>query len=73
MVMDGKLTLIWDIYSLKMALETVYNFMVNDADQPLRICKHCGTVFFATHGRLEFCGDGAGRNQFNVCKSRGKG
>jgi hypothetical protein len=71
MVMDGKPTLVWEFNSLKTALETLYGFMVSDADQPLRICKHCGTVFFATHGRLAFCG-GRCRNRFNVYKSRGK-
>ena len=72
MVMDGKPTLVWDFNSLKTIIETVYAFMVSDADQPLRICKHCGKVFFAAHGRLEFC-ESRCRNQYNVYKHRGKG
>jgi len=72
MRMDGKPMLVWDFNSLKTALETVYAFLVSSADQPLRMCKHCGKVFFATHGRTEFC-SGRCRNQFNVYKSRGKG
>lgn len=71
MKMDGKLTMVWDFNSLKMALETVYGFLVSSAEQPLRICKHCGKVFFATHGRTEFC-ESRCRNQYNVYKSRGK-
>ena len=66
-----KPTLVWDFNSLKMVIETVYGFMVSDAAEPLRICKKCGEVFFAAHGRLEFC-SGRCRNQFNVYKHRGK-
>jgi len=72
MRMDGKPMLVWDFNSLKTALETVYAFLVSSAVQPLCMCKHCGKVFFATHGRTEFC-SGRCRNQFNVYKSRGKG
>jgi len=71
MRMDGKPTMMWDFNSLKTALETVYAFLVSSAGQPLRICKHCSKVFYATHGRTEFC-SGRCRNQFNVYKSRGK-
>ena len=71
MVMEGKPMLVWDFNSLKTVMETVYAFLVSDAGQPLRICKHCGTAFFAAHGRTEFC-SGRCRNQFNVYKSRGK-
>lgn len=72
MRMDNKPVMVWDFVSLKTALETVYAFLVSSADQPLRICKHCGKVFYATHGRTEFC-SGRCRNQYNVYKSRGKG
>lgn len=71
MKMDGKPTLVWDFNSLKMVLETVYGFLVSREDTPLRMCKHCEKVFFATHGRTEFC-SGRCRNQYNVYKSRGK-
>lgn len=71
MAMDGKPTLVWDFAALKTVLETVYAFMVSDAGAPLRICKHCGKVFYATHGRMELC-SGRCRNQYNVYKSRGK-
>jgi len=71
MKMENKPTLVWDFNSLIMALKTVYGFLVSNEYEPLRICKHCGKVFFATHGRAEFC-SGRCRNQFNVYKSRRK-
>jgi hypothetical protein len=72
MVMEDKPILVWDFNSLKMAMETVYGFMLSDAAEPLRICKKCGKESFASHGRLEFC-SGRCRNQYNVYKHRGKG
>lgn len=71
MKMEGKPMLVWDFNSLKMVMETVYGFLASRKDEPLRLCKHCGKVFFAMHGRAEFC-SGRCRNQYNVYKSRGK-
>lgn len=54
MKMDGKPTLVWDFNPLKMMLKTVYGLLVLREDAPLRMCKHCEKVFFATHGRRSF-------------------
>ena len=67
--MDDKPVMVWDFNSLKMAIETVYAVSVTRADAALRMCKHCGAAFYATHGRSEFCGDKC-RNQYNVYRFR---
>lgn len=69
--MIDKPTMVWDFNSLKVAIETVYAFLVSTADTPLRICKHCGKAFYANHGRSEFC-ESKCRNQYNVYKFREK-
>lgn len=51
--------------------ETVHGFLVPSTDQQLRICKHCGKVFFATHGRTAFAKAGAGTSVM-CSKSGGK-
>jgi predicted nucleic acid-binding Zn ribbon protein len=71
MRMADKPVLVWDFNALKTLMETVYGFVVSDKDEPLRICKHCGKVFFITHGRSLFCSERC-RNQFNVYKNRAK-
>jgi len=67
--MDKKPTMVWDFNSLKMAIETIYAVSITRADAALRMCKHCGAAFYATHGRSEFCSDRC-RNQYNVYKFR---
>ena len=66
---DGKLVLQWDFNSLKLALETIYGFYVTGESCPLRICKDCGKVFFATSARAEFC-EVRCRNRYNVARFR---
>ncbi|HBT64618.1 MAG TPA: hypothetical protein DEB10_08170 [Ruminococcaceae bacterium] len=63
--------MVWDFNSLKQMIETVYAVLVSKAETPLRMCKHCGKAFYATHGRSEFC-DTKCRNQYNVYKFRAK-
>ena len=59
----------WDFRSLKNAIDTLYGFAVADEKHPLRICKHCGKVFWSNDVRSEFCSPQC-RNQFNVYKRR---
>lgn len=61
----------WDFRSLKNAIDTLYGFAIADERHPLRICKHCGNVFWSNDIRSEFCSPQC-RNQFNVYKSRAK-
>ena len=67
--MLDKPTIVWDFNSLKTALETVYGFTVTSDDNPLKICKHCGTVFYAQNRKSEFDKPQC-RNQYNVYKNR---
>lgn len=71
MSMEDKPTMVWDFNSLKQMIETVYAVLVSKTETPLRMCKHCGKAFYATHGRSEFC-DTKCRNQYNVYKYRAK-
>lgn len=71
MKMMDKPIVAWDFVSLKILMDAVYAFMVSDDATPLRICKHCGNVFTASHVKTEFCSPQC-RNQYNVYKSRGK-
>lgn len=64
-------SVMWDFRSLKNAIDTLYGFAISDEKHPLRICKHCGKVFWSNDIRSEFCSPRC-RNQFNVYKSRGK-
>lgn len=71
MKMVDKPMAVWDFVSLKILMDTAYAFLVSDDAAPLRICKHCGNVFTASHVKTEFCSPQC-RNQYNVYKSRGK-
>ena len=71
MSMKDKPTMVWDFNSLMQMIETVYAVLISHVDMPLRMCKHCGKAFYATHGRSEFC-DTKCRNQYNVYKFRGR-
>ena len=66
---DEKPVLVWEFNSMKSLMETIYAFSLADADEPLRMCKHCGKAFFIAHGRSLFCSERC-RNQFNVYKHR---
>ena len=68
-IRDGKPELRWDFNSLKLALETFYSFYVTGESCPLRICKDCGKVFYATSTRSEFC-ETRCRNRYNVARFR---
>ena len=66
---NGKPTLLWNFNSLKLAMETAYSFYVTGDACPLRICRDCGKVFYATSARSEFC-ETKCRNRYNVEQHR---
>ena len=45
--------------------------MLCSEKNPLKICKHCGKVFYAKNPKAEYCSPQC-RNQANVYKSREK-
>lgn len=61
----------WKPNSLKQALDMAFGFMLCSEQNPIKICKHCGKVFYAKNPKAEY--DTAQcRNQANVYKSRNK-
>ena len=70
--MYGKKTEIsWQPNSLKQAIDLSFGFMLCSEKNPLKICKHCGKVFYAKNPKAEYCSPQC-RNQANVYKSREK-
>lgn len=61
----------WQPNSLKQAIDMSFGFMVCSEKNPLRICKHCGKVFYAKNPKAEYDSSQC-RNQANVYKSRNK-
>lgn len=59
----------WCFDSLKAAVETAYCAFLTANTHPLRVCKHCGKIYYHTHSRNEFCSPQC-RNQWNVYRSR---
>jgi hypothetical protein len=66
-----KVELVWDFASLKAMIDMYFISNVTGDEQPIKLCKHCGKVFFSTNNRSEFCTPRC-RNQWNVYKSRQK-
>lgn len=66
-----KPTIMWDFHSLLLGIQMMFSFMLTDEANPLRICKHCHSIYQATHHNAAFCSP-ACKNKFNVYKSRGK-
>lgn len=61
----------WQPNSLKQAIDLSFGFMLCSEKNPLKICKHCGKVFYAKNPKAEYCSPQC-RNQANVYKSREK-
>ena len=49
----------------------MFSFMLVNDKNPLRICKHCNTVFKASRPSAVFCSPQC-KNRYNVYKSRKK-
>ena len=61
----------WQPNSLKQAIDMAFGFMLCSEKNPLKICKHCGKVFYAKNPKAEYDSSKC-RNQANVYKSRNK-
>ena len=57
--------------TVKQAIDMAFGFMLCSEKNPLRICKHCGKVFYAKNPKAEYDSSQC-RNQANVYKSRNK-
>ncbi len=66
-----KPTIVWDFHSLLLAIQMMFSFMLTDEHNPLKICKHCNTVFKASRPSAVFCSPQC-KNRYNVYKSRKK-
>ena len=55
----------------KQAIDMTFRFMICSEKNPLRICKHCGKVFYAKNPKAEYDSRQC-RNQANEYKSRNK-
>ncbi len=63
--------MLWCFDSLKTMVEVAYCTLLSVDTHPLRVCKHCGKIYYHTHSRNEFCSPRC-RNQWNVYRSRKK-
>ena len=61
----------WKPGCLKQALDMAFGFMICNDKNPIKICKHCGKVFYAKNPKAEYDTTQC-RNQANVYKSRNK-
>lgn len=61
----------WDFHSLLQTIQLILSFALTDEAQPLRICKECSKVYYATDPRSQFCTHDC-KNRYNVRKSRSK-
>lgn len=66
-----KPTMVWDFHSLLLGIQMMFSFMLVNDKNPLRICKHCNTVFKASRPSAVFCSPQC-KNRYNVYKSRKK-
>ena len=64
-------TMVWDFHSLLLGIQMMFSFMLVNDKNPLRICKHCNTVFKASRPSAVFCSPQC-KNRYNVYKSRKK-
>ena len=66
-----KPTIVWDFHSLLLGIQLMFSFMLTDAKNPLRLCKHCTKVFVANRPSNQFCSPEC-KNRYNVYISRAK-
>lgn len=70
-LLDGAPELVWDFHSLSLAIQMMFNIMLTDGKNPLRICKHCTKIFKASRPSAVFCSPQC-KNRYNVYKCRNK-
>ena len=42
-----KPTIVWDFHSLMLAIQMMFSFMITDENSTLKLCKHCGKIFYS--------------------------
>ena len=63
-----KPTIVWDFHSLLLGIQMMFSFMLTEDKKPLKICRHCNTVFVANRQDTVFCSPQC-KNRYNVYKS----
>lgn len=66
-----KPTIVWDFHSLLLGIQMMFSFMLTDETKPLRLCKHCTSVFAAIQSNTDFCSQKC-ENKYDVYKSKDK-
>jgi hypothetical protein len=66
---ENKPQLKWDFHSLLQTIHIMLSFALADESQPLRICKECSKVYYATDTRSQFCSHEC-KNRYGVRSSR---
>jgi hypothetical protein len=68
---ENKPQIKWDFHSLLQTIHIMLSFALADEAQPLRVCKECGKVFYATDSRSQFCSKEC-KNRYGVKQNRKK-
>ncbi|MEG1631201.1 MAG: hypothetical protein RR423_02960 [Hydrogenoanaerobacterium sp.] len=63
--------LVWQPDNLLAVLKLGYAIAITDTATPLKVCKHCGKVYYNPNARSEFCSVKC-RNHYNVIAFRGR-
>jgi hypothetical protein len=66
---ENKPQIKWDFHSLLQTIQIILSFALADESQPLRICKECSKVYYATDKRSQFCSHDC-KNRYGVRNSR---
>jgi hypothetical protein len=68
---ENKPQIKWDFHSLLQTIQIILSFALADESQPLRVCKECSKVYYATDKRSQFCSPEC-KNRYGVRSSRKK-
>jgi hypothetical protein len=68
---ENKPQIKWDFHSLLQTIQIILSFALADESQPLRLCKECSKVYYATDKRSQFCSPEC-KNCYGVRQSRKK-
>jgi hypothetical protein len=69
--LHDKPNIVWEFSSLLRSLQMLFSFMLTDNKKPIRLCRHCDTVFIASHVNADYCTPKC-KNQYNIYKNRSK-
>jgi hypothetical protein len=68
---ENKPQIKWNFHSLLQTIQIILSFALADEAQPLRLCKECSKVYYATDKRSQFCSPEY-KNRYGVRQSRKK-